>query len=97
MVMKEGIHKTKCKDCGCFLEYESVKDNLIKYKCVSCNIDYSNKIDDELKKIFKKTFKFSNNDINKFILLLRKGVILMSIWMLGKRFMKQHYLKNKNF
>ena len=23
-----GIHKIKCKDCDCFLEYESVKDNL---------------------------------------------------------------------
>ena len=29
--LAEGIHKIKCKDCGCFLEYESVKDNLIKY------------------------------------------------------------------
>ena len=38
------------------------------------NKDYSNKNDDKLKKQFKKTFKFSNNDINKFILLLRKGV-----------------------
>ena len=28
----EGIHKNKCKDCDCLLEYESVKDNLIKYK-----------------------------------------------------------------
>ena len=26
------------------------------------------------KKQFKNTFKFSNNDINKFILLSRKGV-----------------------
>ena len=25
-----GIHKIKCKDYDCFLEYESVKDNLIK-------------------------------------------------------------------
>ena len=24
----EGIHKIKCKDCNCFLEYKSVKDNL---------------------------------------------------------------------
>ena len=40
----------KCKDCDCFLEYESVKDNLIKYKCQSCDKDYSNKIDEELKK-----------------------------------------------
>ena len=38
------------------------------------NKDYSNKIDEELKKRFKNTFTFSNNDINKYILLLRKGV-----------------------
>ena len=31
-----GIHKIKFKDCDCFLEYEHVKDNLIKYKCLSC-------------------------------------------------------------
>ena len=51
-----------------------VSDKLIKYKCLSCNKDYSNKINEEFKKRFKSTFKFSNNDINKFILLLRKGV-----------------------
>ena len=28
----EEIHKTKCKDCDCFLKYESFKGNLIKYK-----------------------------------------------------------------
>ena len=72
--LTEGIHKIKCKDCDCFLEYESVKDNFIKYKCFSCNRNYSNKIDKELKKRFKNTFKFSDNNINKFILLLRKGV-----------------------
>ena len=72
--LTERIHKIKCEDCDCFLEYESVRDKLIKYKCLSCNKDYSNKINEEFKKRFKSTFKFSNNDINKFILLLRKGV-----------------------
>ena len=72
--LTERIHKIKCKDCDCFLEYESVRDKLIKYKCLSCNKDYSNKINEEFKKRFKSTFKFSNNDINKFILLWRKGV-----------------------
>ena len=67
-------HKVKGKDCDCFLEYENVKDNLVKYKCLSCNKDYSNKVDEDLKKRFKNTFKFSYNDINKFTLLLRKGV-----------------------
>ena len=30
-----ATHKIKCKDCDCFLEYESVKDNLGKCKCLS--------------------------------------------------------------
>ena len=46
----EEIHKIKCKDCDCFLEHESVRDNLIKYKCLSCNKDYSNRIDEKFKK-----------------------------------------------
>ena len=71
--LAQGIHKIKCKDCDCFFEYESVKDDLIEYKYLSCNKDYSNKIDEKLKKRFKNTFTFFNNDINKFILLLRKG------------------------
>ena len=70
----DGIHKIKCKDCDCLLEYESVEDNLIKYKCLSCNKDYSNKLYEKLKKQFKNTFTFSDNDTNRFFLLLRKGV-----------------------
>ena len=38
------------RDCSCFLEYESVKGNSIKHKCLPCNQNYSNKIDEELKK-----------------------------------------------
>ena len=72
--LAEGIHKIKCKGYDYFLEYEGIKDNLIKHQFLSYNKDYSNKIDEELKKRFKNTLKFSNNDINKFILLLRKGV-----------------------
>ena len=49
-------------------------NNFIKYKCLSYNEDYSKKIDEKLRKRFKNSFKSSNNDINKFILLLRKGV-----------------------
>ena len=47
---------------------------MIKYRCLSCNKYYPNKLDEKLKKWSKKTFKFSDNDINKFILLLRKSV-----------------------
>ena len=32
--LTEGIHEITCKDCDCFLEYESVEDSLMKYKCL---------------------------------------------------------------
>ena len=47
--LTEGIHKSRCKDCNCFLEYESVTNSPIKYKCLSFNKDYSKKVNEELK------------------------------------------------
>ena len=44
--LTEGIQKIKCKDC-------SAKNNFIKYKCLSCNQDFSNKLDEKFKKRFK--------------------------------------------
>ena len=57
-----------------FLNMKVSRIILIKYKFLSYNKDLSNKTDEELKERFKNTFKFSNNDINKFIFLLRKIV-----------------------
>ena len=94
--LTEGIHKIQCKDCGCFLRYKRVEGNMIIYECLSCNEFYSKKLNEGLKKKFKNTFKFSNNDINKFILLSRKKVfILMNKWIIGKSLMKQNYLKRR--
>ena len=96
--LAEGIHKIKCKNQDCFLEYGSAKDNLIKYKCLSCNKDYSNKIFEELKKKFKSTLKFSNNDMNKFILLLRKGVFYLCGYMDDwEKFKETRLPEKKNF
>ena len=71
--LAEGMHKIKCEDCDCFYEYEIVNDNLMNYKCLSCNKNYSKKTDENLKNRFQNTFRFFN-DINRFILFLRKGV-----------------------
>ena len=72
--LTEEIHKIRYKDWDYFLEYESVKKNFIKYKSLFCNKNYSSKIDEELRNRFRNIFKFSNNDINRFTLLLRRGV-----------------------
>ena len=53
---------------------------------LTCVKDYSNKLDEELKKKFKSTFKLSNNN-NKFILFLRKVFVHMNMWMIGKSLM----------
>ena len=47
---------------------------MIKYKCLSCKKDFSNRFDEKFKKRFKNTFKIFDNDINRFIFLLRKGI-----------------------
>ena len=95
--LAEEIHKIKRKGCDCFLESESVKNNLIKYKCLSCNKDYSNKPDEELKKRFKKTFKFSNNDINKFILFLIKVVYPYEYMDEWEKFNEKSFPEKKEF
>ena len=67
----------------------------MKYKCLSSNKSYSNKIDEELKKRFKNTFKFTNNDINKFILLLRKEVYPYEYMNKWKKFDETTYLEKE--
>ena len=61
-------------DYDCFLEYTNFEDNLIEYKCLCCNKNYQKKFDENLKKNFFNTYKFSNHDINMFNLLLHKGI-----------------------
>ena len=62
----------KCKDCECCLGYTN--GNLIVYQCLWYNKNCQKNLHENLKKRFANIYKFSNHDINKFILLLRKGV-----------------------
>ena len=50
------------------------KNEKLLLKCFSCDSYYEKKFNKELIKKFKSTYSFCNNDLNKFILLLRKGV-----------------------
>ena len=49
------------------------KGYLIEYKYLCCNKSYQRKLDEKLKERYFNTYKFSNHDNNKFILVLRKG------------------------
>ena len=72
--LSEGIHNNKCFLCKSNLDYVRItKNEKLLFKCFNCNIYHKKKFNKELIKIFKNTYSFCNNDLNKFILLLRKG------------------------
>ena len=44
------------------------------FRCFSCKKNYEKDFNKELIKRFANTYEFCNGDLNKFILLLRKGI-----------------------
>ena len=81
--LSKGIHNNKCADCKSNLDYVKTKNEKLILECYNCKQRYRKKFNKELIKRFASTYEFCNNDttgsssserINKFILLLRKGV-----------------------
>ena len=70
----EGIHNNKCVDCNSCLDYIKFKNEKLLLKCFNCNTYYKKKFNKDLIKKFRNTYSFCDSDINKFVLLLRKGV-----------------------
>ena len=82
--LSEGIHNNKCADCKSNLDYVRIttarpsslerKNERLILECYSCKQRHRKKFNQELIKRFASTYEFCNNDLNKFVLLLRKGV-----------------------
>ena len=72
--LSKRIHNNKCLDYKCCLDYIKIKNEKLLLKCFNCNNYYKKKFNQDLIKKIKNTYGFCNNDLNKFILLLRKSV-----------------------
>ena len=72
--LSEGIHNNKCVDCNSCLDYIKIKNEKLLLKCFNCNNYFKKKFNKDLIKKLKNTYSFCDNDLNKFVLLLRKGV-----------------------
>ena len=72
--LSEGLHNDKCKDCKYYLDYITIKDNKLIFRCFSYKKNYEKDFNKELIQRFANIYEFCNGDLNKFILLLRKGV-----------------------
>ena len=82
--LSESIHNNKCVDCKSNLDYVRItmvrpsslerKNEKLLLKYFNCDSYYKKKFNKDLIKKFKNTYSFCNNDLNRFVLLLRKGV-----------------------
>ena len=73
------INNKDCKKCmerkkiRSECEFIGLKDNRLNYKCKECNETSAQSVSDLIEK-FSRIYKFCNGNLNKFVLLLRKGV-----------------------
>ena len=77
--LSDRVHNDKCTDCKSYLDYMTTKDE--QQRCTQlifwrfeCKKNDEKDLNKELIKRFANIYEFCDGDINKFILLLRKGV-----------------------
>ena len=54
-------------------EFIGFKNNRLNYRCKECNRTSTKSVNELIEK-FPRMYQFCNGDLNKFVLLLRKGV-----------------------
>ena len=72
--LSEGLHNDRRVDCKSYLDYMKTKDEQIIFRCFRCKNNYEKDFNKELIQRFANIYEVCNGDLNKFILLLRKGV-----------------------
>ena len=72
--LSDGKYDIKCKNCNSCLDSMKFDDNKLICRCFECKINYNKDFNNELIYRFSSLYDFCNKDINKSMLLLRKGV-----------------------
>ena len=72
--LTEGIHNDKCNKCKSNLCFVRAMNGKLIFECVDCGKEYEKRFNKELLERFANTYEFCGNDLNKFLILLRKGV-----------------------
>ena len=72
--LTDNIHNDKCIKCKSNLCFVRTMNEKLIFKCIDYEKEYEKEFNEELVERFANTYKFCDNDLNKFIILLRKGV-----------------------
>ena len=70
----DGFHCNKYIDCKSSLDYMITRNDQLIFRCFDCKKNYWKDFNKDLINRFANTCEFCNKDINRFILLLRKGI-----------------------
>ena len=74
--LSDRFHYNKCIYCKSSLDYMITRNDQLMLRCFECKKNYQKDFIKDLINRFAKTYEFCNKDINRFILLLRKGIHL---------------------
>ena len=71
--LSDRLHSDMYTDCKSYIDYMSIKDDQLNFRCFDCKKNYKKDVNKELIKRFGNIYEYCNKNINKFILILRKG------------------------
>ena len=72
--LTDNIHNGKCDKCKSNLCFVNAVNEKLIFKCNDCEKEYEKEFNKELLERFSNTYEFCDNDLNKFLILLRKDV-----------------------
>ena len=72
--LTDNIHNDKCDKCKSNLCFVNAVNETLIFKCIDCEKEYEKEFNKESLERFSNTYEFCDNDLNKLLILLRKGV-----------------------
>ena len=72
--LSNGLHNKKCTDCVLNLECMVAKGGILIFRCFKRKKNSEIDFDKKLINKFSSVYDFCKGDINRFVLLLRKGL-----------------------
>ena len=95
--LSDRVYNDKCIHFKSYVDDMSIKDDKLILRCFKCKMNYKKHFNKELINGFSSTYKFCDEDINKFILLLRKRVYTYEYMSSWEKLMKHRCLIKKIF
>ena len=72
--LTDNIHNDKCDKCKSNLCFVNAVNEILTFECIDCGKEYKKGLNKKLIEKFSNVYEFCSYDMNKFMVLLRKGI-----------------------